>query len=406
MDTSLIDQDATQIPPEVLYRGIDPSSFPPQNSTVTAPGALVTVQGLQSERGQMLNGRCGEVGGLTANGRVELQLYSQRGNLNSTEQVPMDPTAKEGISAKPENLALREATCYTYYVAMMNRGRALAQAGRFKEAMTNFERIVTRNSGAGAIQTYAGMLLHSGKLQQSVDIMRYTVADWSADDPNRNKVLYQLSDALLQLGHAEEALHQAHCINPAADPLFGELQLELLLKGSSQILRKDAPGSAVPDYYESNTQRWEACVKACRTVFELEAAGVENPRNKLTVPWNLAAALCHLKKYEEGIQIYEGVLNDYKTELSPDQMKRLQSDLEFAHLQWEGQAEGQPVLWMTHNGGVVTLESGDVELMTVGTDGIAVVAQRAGARLSVQPMTDELSQAELLGSKDNGQRSR
>ena len=149
VDRSMVSH-ASSIPPDVLLRGMDLQNLPPDDRSVTSTGSLVMVSftmsdvfsprialchyqvsGLKSERGQALNGRYGEVVGLTTTGRVELQLYSKG---SAQQQSEMGPTETEAISAKPENLTLRESCCDIFKSVMTQRYMALAQRGQFPSA--------------------------------------------------------------------------------------------------------------------------------------------------------------------------------------------------------------------------------------------------------------------------------
>ena len=103
-----------------------------------------------------------------------------------------------------------------------------------------------------------------------------------------------------------QALQHAHSIDAAVAPLFAELKIELLLDAAFKLMETGVPTATMhTSLNPTEIARWELCGAACRTVMELESTGVHvGAAEKKKALWNLAASLCHLRNFDEGIEVH------------------------------------------------------------------------------------------------------
>ena len=298
----------------------------PSSLQLPAPPRLVTLHGLASEKGKLLNGRHGFVLG-EKNERLQLYLYSNQ--AGDKVELPL-----QGASAKPENCLERDTKCVVYQEFMGGSGMQLLQQGQYEEAKETFLTLcATRERpDANTVFQLAVILREMGELEQSVSLFQLLLPLQPEDSSQRAIVMYDLAAALTRSGKLEEAVEVALGI-PTSNSYGAEIKPELL-KIMDGALQRKLPATAV------------LRERVSRELVQLM------PGDPIPV-WNLGASLCLVGRLAEGVAEYERALG--MEGLNVSQKKKLQKSLDLGRRQLEGEFGEEKVVSQLPDGKVVTL---------------------------------------------------
>eukprot|EP00465_Bigelowiella_longifila_P003840 CAMPEP_0185261594 /NCGR_PEP_ID=MMETSP1359-20130426/9945_1 /TAXON_ID=552665 /ORGANISM="Bigelowiella longifila, Strain CCMP242" /LENGTH=370 /DNA_ID=CAMNT_0027848263 /DNA_START=49 /DNA_END=1161 /DNA_ORIENTATION=- len=359
-----------------------PSAESASASVSVSVGSLVTLTGLTSSKGQLLNGCHAEVvapGLDVKTGRVSVALYTGRdkeGRLRVSED-----TTPFKAKIKSANLLARDPKCPLYRQYHHDRSVLAFQAQCFPDAKVHLERMVQLEPSMLDYKIQLGVVLReTGATDEAVQLFESVMKTMERSFPRRNLVLYDYASCLHKSGNLAEAMKQTLEIDVEStsnpDPYHVKIKWEMLNMIGDGARRM---------------QNVSIEVKALRALITL------NP-NHCKSMWNLGAALCRKNEVEEGAAWYRKALEKDSGQLTKKERNNIHKSLQLAEYQLQNglklhNEDGKQMAFVsTDRSQVLTLNSDDFDVKQMGS------AQDAQDSLVIAKSTNENGSTATLTS--------